>query len=480
MEFAYRFRPVSRLIGPEGVGGELDELYIFFAAPEQLNDPLEGYKDVFFRGDSIVWENLVRHYVRCLINEVFLFLSRNLDEAPSRDVGVFANSQNCTSHFNELHEKAYNRLIDEPILLKYIQQCLAGKRKMRRWELINHLSTLHPYALEEVFIAMHAEQLLPEVPEYLTAHRGARLAQTQKLVEKMSTAVDDEIYAELFKSVYRISEQYKIITRLGAADHEEKESWFHLLFEFPECYCLSLDRLIHPAWYTACFMASCSDSSIWGTYGGNHRDVCLKFKIDQDEDGRSLNLRSPSGCGMEGIIHRKERVPLYDVCYEKEFIEIDFFQSLGHLSRKQLMDTWYQGRDGTISLCAEEMLKDPELWRKKYWEEFYHATTVKLKAWNREQESRLILSSTINDLSDPDVRKLKYDFNSLDGIIFGINTSTSDKVKIIKKIKELCALHKRADFNFYQASYDQGQRSISYDRMAFIKAGCSAVEDEKR
>ena len=40
---------------------------IYFSPPEQLNDPVEGFKDIFWQGDGIVWTNLLRHYLLCLM-----------------------------------------------------------------------------------------------------------------------------------------------------------------------------------------------------------------------------------------------------------------------------------------------------------------------------------------------------------------------------------------------------------------------------
>lgn len=472
MEFAYRFRPVSRLLSEDGESGELDGLYIFFAAPEQLNDPLEGYKDLFFQGDKIVWGNLIKHYIRCLIEEVFLFLWRDPETPPSKTIGVFASAKDGTDELNRLNAKVYEKLNSEPVIAQYIH-CLSMGRKIRRWELINHLTTLHPFVLEEVFSALHEQGLLGVPPSYLTLNRQVRLEHTKKLANLMSSTTEDPTYDLLFKSVHQVSEELKLVSRLNATDAQEKERWFHLIFEFPECYCLSLDKLIFPSWYTACFMASCKDSSIWGTYGGNHRDVCLKFKIDHDKDGHSLNLLAPSGRGVQGVINSSTRMQLHDVSYERDFTEIDFFRNLGQLSIPQLMSTWYMGENGEKSLCAGDIFESERSWRENYWQNFYHAATVKLKAWDREQESRLILSSSINDLSDINLRKLKYNFDSLEGIIFGINTSTHDKIRIIKKIQELCTEFKRKEFSFYQARYDADLRSISYALMRSIKAGYS-------
>src|SRR4051812_7881823 len=59
----YRFRSIENLLGKHD---ELRNQEIYFAAPYELNDPMEGLRDIFWRGDRIVWENLFRHYLICL------------------------------------------------------------------------------------------------------------------------------------------------------------------------------------------------------------------------------------------------------------------------------------------------------------------------------------------------------------------------------------------------------------------------------
>src|SRR5580698_6478663 len=61
-EFIYRFRPLKRLLD----NGELENQEIYFASPMSLNDPVEGYLDVFWMGDGIVWGNLFKNYLICL------------------------------------------------------------------------------------------------------------------------------------------------------------------------------------------------------------------------------------------------------------------------------------------------------------------------------------------------------------------------------------------------------------------------------
>ncbi|ARS26799.1 hypothetical protein [Sphingomonas sp. KC8] len=58
----YRFRSTEALLGKYD---ELARREIYFASPDELNDPLEGYADVLWHGDAILWTSLLRHYLLC-------------------------------------------------------------------------------------------------------------------------------------------------------------------------------------------------------------------------------------------------------------------------------------------------------------------------------------------------------------------------------------------------------------------------------
>ena len=60
----FRFRSIEQLLGDKYQ--ELERLTIYFASPEELNDPMEGFRDIVWSGDKIVWTNLFKHYVHCL------------------------------------------------------------------------------------------------------------------------------------------------------------------------------------------------------------------------------------------------------------------------------------------------------------------------------------------------------------------------------------------------------------------------------
>ena len=49
----FRFRTIDALLGQFQ---ELKEQTIYFASPDELNDPMEGLRDIVWNGDQIVWD----------------------------------------------------------------------------------------------------------------------------------------------------------------------------------------------------------------------------------------------------------------------------------------------------------------------------------------------------------------------------------------------------------------------------------------
>ena len=468
-DFMYRFRPVKRLLGEKNNDGELEGQYIYFASPEQLNDPLEGYRDLYFHGDQIIWKNLIKHYLRCLINTCF-DLVQKINEIPTRRIDVFASAESATEAMNELNLEIFETLTSEPCINEFISK-IGVDRKVRRWELLSHLQIIHFYFFEIILEALYEKRVIAKPVRQNTSEREKILEQLKTLLPKLVVNANTTKQQENeFLKTYQRNSERQLLTRYKTYGMG-KEYWFFVNIEFPEVFCREIERLMYPSWYTACFMSSCSDSSIWGSYGGYHQDVCLKFKTEKEQNKTALTLTAPCGEDMNGIVWSQIKHTFHEVSYEKSFVDIDYFRSLGHLPIPVLMTTWFRDENNAISNCAEQMFTDEKSWRASYWENFYHSATVKLSAWNREKESRLIQTSMMRSLEDSELRKLRYEFNSLEGIIFGINTTMENKIKIIKKIEDLCTKHKRQEFSFYQARYDENSREIMHDRLEAIRVG---------
>src|ERR1700743_1347950 len=103
-------------------------------------------------------------------------------------------------------------------------------------------------------------------------------------------------------------------------------------------------------------------------------------------------------------------------------MSVDFFNSLGRLTKLESDAFWYTDEQGNSSECGKALQENRDDWHGRYWEKFHQGVLVKAKAWGYEEESRIILQGGFVDFSDKASRKLTYEFNDLEAIVFGIKT----------------------------------------------------------
>ena len=207
--------------------------------------------------------------------------------------------------------------------------------------------------------------------------------------------------------------------------------------DFTTDYLRQIEQLMWPKWYTACFSKSNSNSSMWANYADNHAGVCLIFETEAGTDGETIRLNQITGYGFSRDEETREHwdfVPkqFKDVNYAENIWRGRFaVRSIGMLPLGVLMKLWYTDDIGNKSDCASH-IKDSasqEEWRNSYFDAFQRDISIKTKDWEHEQECRLILFSMLDDLSDSRKRALRYEFQSLKGIIFGIRTTNEEKIQ---------------------------------------------------
>jgi hypothetical protein len=474
----YRFRPTDALLDRFQ---ELERQEIYFAHPQELNDPLEGFKDLVWSGDRILWGNLLRHYLLSLTYAVTVALISGPDHTFSEmETFVFANQSSMpTPVFGELHRRICEDFFKHEDAAALPELLADRGNPIRRDELTTYLRLLHLYALNTVLTCMEEAALLPPRP----ADDPLRAANKKPIAVRAIIEVlkgherehpDKTDIAETLSSSYEaVAIQQDLISEYNGISLKRGVAWKAVISEFPRRHVRALEQLLYRDWYTACFVAAApTDASIWGTYGNGHRGVCLMFKSTTNTNGKqALSLRQI--CGWSG--NKVSSGPVYgdmphefqQVEYNSQFIEVNFFRSLGRLSMPML-NSWYRDADGTPSALVADILSESASWRKQYWEQQVAMITTKLTDWGQEKEFRLTLTG-MSDFSDQSTRKLQYHFSDLQGIIFGLNTSTSDKLRIMKIIEEKCRKEGRTDFEFHQAHYSRRTRKMEITKMSLIK-----------
>jgi hypothetical protein len=472
----YRFRPLYWLLDK----GELRNQEIYFAAPEQLNDPMEGFRDIFWNGDAIVWTNFLKHYVVCLDNAFSQWMICGENEALNwSNIPVFnlGNLNDGIPH-KALETEVISALLAEPCIQALVA-ALADRSQfypIRRDELSAHLRNVHMLAIHHLRQAYVRRGMQPEAPEanaQADAFRGAVTTMLQSLTAIQAMGREQPIDEHQIDAFYLA--QSKMIGELdfihfynGDFNVAEANRAF-VCVTFPQEFVRKVETLIYPDWYTACFMRDCRNSAVWGTYGDNHRAVCLQFRVDRDGDRPGLHLKRPAALNRDGPVLDFVNHEFHEITYESKHLPIDFFRSLGRLPISVLRRHWYSDRAGNQSPCGDDIFRADYAWRARYWEAFYHGITRKLDDWSHEKEHRLIIDNMHWDYRETTQRTLPYRFSDLTGIVFGIKTPLKAKVDICRIIEEKCRSEGRTDFKFYQAYYARKSGTIEHAEMTFLK-----------
>jgi hypothetical protein len=450
-DFVYRFRSIDALLGDRQ---ELDRQVIYFASLPQLNDPMEGFRDTLWQGDQILWRNLLRNYIRTLhaahtltfafhdqppelwmkgaVNVVF-----HLPDAPIR-----ADIERLTADF-----------LERPVVRRTAEVLAARSAPIRRNELQLLLRLLHPIALE---LSVEAQASRGRGPSVSTMPGWA-----EKAAVDAATFLEAPTHpAEVAEAVYRAGEivslQLNLINTTNGAGATPISKF--LILEFSRRFVEALIDMTYPDCHVACFVEDPDNAAMWSAYAENQTGACLIFRTDRACDNRpALTLNGFRSWRMNKGESVEERhfgpVPFSSVTYDAAYPEIPFFTSLGELSYPKLNSFWHS-EDGQFSPAARGMSgESEEAWRKAYWDRYYGCVTRKTPHWAHERELRLTLQSSLEPYATDESRSLNYRFKDLAGIVFGVRTSDTDKVRIIKLIERKCRDAGRATFDFRQAVY---------------------------
>ena len=442
----YRFRSIDALLDKYH---ELEKEHIYFASPEELNDPMEGFRDIVWKGDRIVWENFFKHYVYCSHQGLFqAILAGDSEELSAQDIPILGIWDQLPPKGQRSFDDVWDRFLNLPNIPEIIEALSNSSRSIRYRELRHYLRSMKSIVTNEIIQSYVVHKVLPESEKPKPIKESLVQAFFKEIltwiIQNDEAKTEQETQVELLKIEAIIDNNIIFMHQEDLDTPETLRKNYQLgLYDFPSTYLSEIDKLIWPNWYAACFMKCYHNSSVWGHYADQHRGACLIFESVKTGAYTGLNLSQGAGKGAKAM-------RFFKVDYADEPDEIDFFSSLCYLPEEDLKRLWYTDARGNVSEC---FLPDNESLRQRHLHAFYRGVTVKTKDWEYEQEYRLILPDLSGDFDDVDERKLSYDFNLLKGIIFGINTTYDHKAKIAEIILDKCKKYNRTDFKFYQAYY---------------------------
>ena len=475
----YRFRSMEHLLGKFQ---ELEQQTVYFASPEQLNDPMEGFRDIVWRGDKIVWTNLFKNYISYLLELFYKF--RRKGDSKKLNVDDISMPGRWDREYDTTPAKKFKHVWETflklPNVLKIIEALASTNYEFRYRELELFLRLIHPVLLPEIEKTLREHGLAFSIVSPCPPKGLPTAQELSELILESIVRLKDAESVEKINDVLREVESWEVerMSNNPLISLQVKSPvptgilWtnFQLVQDFPKIYVNGLERLLFPPWYTACFSKCYHNSSMWANYGDGHRGACLIFEPATTDESNSL---VPTRAGVTAKAIRG-----LDIRYAAKPVEIDFFRSLAPnvSSLAKLIELWYTDEEGNKSECAPHIQSDSvgDWWFERIWDQFYHDITIKTKDWKYEQEYRLTLRGIPGHYDDEESRKLSYEFNSLKGVIFGIKTSDEHRSSIIKIIQKRCRENNRTDFKYYQAYYSPENGDIrkheirlpSHDRTA--------------
>ena len=500
----YRFRSTEVLLDKYQ---ELENQTIYFASPDELNDPMEGFRDIMWCGDKIVWQNFFKIYVYCLHVIYSLFRttggSKELDASDIPTYGQWRRT--LAPEEQKLFDDIWDGFLNLPNIPEIIEALANTNREIRYRELKYYLRLMHSSVLNEIIGSYIAHNILPESERPEPNKKSCAQAPLKRILTTIKRneegKTEKEIHLDLLNfeaadnnhfifwylnnltspEKLRKNNQLFINGFLGTCLRKIRRrllpSWYAACFQknnqlficdFPSIYLREIGWRLLPSWYAACFTKSYHNSSVWGHYGDQHSGVCLIFDFK----------RAPQLNRIEFHQGAANRVPIrfFDVNYEDKPSEIDFFGFIGTLLDRDLRKLWFTDDKGNTS---ESLPTDIDVSLENYWDSSIHDITIKTKDWKYERECRLILQDIAEHFDEKDRRKLSYNFYWLKGIIFGINTSYEHKLRIIEIILNKCEEYNRTDFKFYQAYYSPEAGNIQKYRIPLSSLDETAISDSQ-
>ncbi|MDF2368288.1 DUF2971 domain-containing protein [Sneathiella sp.] len=485
----YRFRSIDKILSTEDLNGtnqtkeipitgydELRKQQIYFSPLNSLNDPMEGYRDIYWDGDEIVWRNFIKHYLLCLEHIYGSFCIGGKDfPLSSTDILVFQKYSDLpTDEYKHLFDEILSRFFSNENAKLYPKRLAERQISIKRNELLSYLRSIHTYALfcianvyQKHGMVEHKPSIEEFDPQSLIFTEEFFVAANQFAMENTDkSAAIEEIYA----AQTIVYEEVCLIHKYNS--HNFRANQDFLLLRFPIEYLKQIEQLLYPNNYVACFSEECTNSSMWAHYAENHSGICLQFKTDTNFNINLYTITSTGGHkkGDEIIstdIYGNRKYRLSKVQYDAKHPEIDFFRSLGQLPIPHLNEVWFYDENGKCSVCANGIVSENEEWRRQYWERHQEGLITKSSDWQYEKEYRAILTTFVID-GEKSSKNTTYNFETLEGIIFGMNTKTEHKLAIIKIIDEKCRENSREDFKFYQAYYSQSTGKIEKKELSFL------------
>ena len=190
-QFLYRYRPIEAVLDKFH---ELENQEIYFSTVEELNDPMEGFKDLVWSGDEIVWRNLLKHYILCVLQTATFVIDETFDPKIIQSIVFWVPEALPDAPIREIYKKVSSEFLAEPAVQRFVTLMGTRSTPVRRMELTNYLRALHGFAMQTVIksfqerglFAPPIEGLAAPSPEKLRNNAIAVMEVTQRILASIA------------------------------------------------------------------------------------------------------------------------------------------------------------------------------------------------------------------------------------------------------------------------------------------------------
>ena len=438
-----------------------------FSSIEELNDPLEGDVNVYWKADKAAWEGLFCTYGISLFKSILnYFLEKYVKfNQNERARHIIKGEDQFTAiatkfDFSKELDSIYNAILNLPTVNKITNYCCYQNqnKKILRSVLIIFLYFVHLDIIRLCIKHLDSHGIMQQDDYDKTIDRIDRKSEFTKtardrFLDLLSSNMDvtdvtnifDNTYIQSFKVDFLSDLNLLLSLKQDINIFNNSKQWFNLETDYPIIFVDEISKLIFPESYVTCFSTSCNNSAMWGNYAHSHRGVCLIYEWS---DSKKI-LEDPSFASQ---------ICCQEVVYNGDPLECNFFDYLHNLSREDIK-LLLTGKNANLSSLFKtyvQLNKNDTLYKS-----FYETKSFrKLKYWSYENEYRIALFNKGTSSIPIENRNFKFHYNILKGVIFGINTSYYDKFRIVKSLKDLKDQLPQ-DFKVYQAYFDDNTHSLA-------------------
>ena len=441
-----------------------------YADRNELNDPLEGYAQIYWKGDCPAWEGLFRNYI-CSVYYAVVGIQLNASEELLAERAVIPDIH-CFDDvpLGQVWKELSDRFVQTALVQKLIVDLGNTETEMNAHRLRQILRLCHEDAIKICLDDMHKRKTLPgeqggpvvSISEKADWEKMGGFGNLESPLIKMMKAAF-EVYEETLESSFLKLEQE---IEANEPNARKRRLWLKVRLGFPALYIAGLQELPYPRMFMMCFSTDGTNSAMWGNYAQNHCGVCLVYRDNEENGKQTLRVKTAeSWSSSSGYSCGFRDDPVYPVRYTDEQVKRNFFESLGRLTFSQI-ESWMVSSKGERSRILE--LYDKDAWRVQYWKDQQEKYLTKLPAWSHEQEYRLLMNDSFHQHTEAE-RYVGYDPAILEGVIFGIKTSEADKMQIFRTLRKSMEEAGRdpKELEVWQAEYDDETRKISLRKRHF-------------